>query len=125
MSSVFKTYGESIALGRNPIAIAGFAAEAHSCSGGFSSTTITINYKYSEGSFLYIFKEAERGIIERVFIKKVDLYNNAYGQIIAVYTDTLNCRWNEWELCSQQDAKAAAINYLQLRQAEIASLLGC
>ena len=100
-----------------------FTITADSCALAASRELITVTYKFAEGSAAYIIDEASRGHIKYVVIKKVKLAFNKHPfdkvryQTKALYTDTFNGLWNEWDLCSEVDAIAIATKYLQDQQA--------
>lgn len=83
-----------------------------------------INYKYGENSIVYLKYKAEKGIIERIAIKRVLLNSGpkTYNQIIPIYQDTLNSLYNEDELILEADAKALALAYWTKRQENINAL---
>ena len=80
--------------------------------------------KYAENAFVYIIKEAQKGILRYVVIKKHDLKISAitFDQPIVLYTDTLNGLWNEYELCPQSSALTMATTYFQNLITEINEL---
>jgi hypothetical protein len=95
--------------------------------GGCAVTTSTqcITFKYAEGSLLYICEKADQGKLEAVKIKRVDLISHdlTYGQIVPIYIDTLNGRWEEYELCTQQEAVDAATLYYTAQLEDVQDLI--
>lgn len=83
-----------------------------------------VEYKWGEGSVLYVKSKAEKGVIERVVIKRVILNSNAktFLKIIPIYQDTLNSLWNENDLIIECDATTLATSYWEARQAALAAL---
>src|SRR5579872_7289682 len=90
--------------------------DSFSC--GVTSKKILVTYKFKEGSIVYSIPDAKRGILEVIAIKRVQLICNkkTYDQIIALYIDTYNSYWNEYDLCTEAEAVSLAINYLQRQQ---------
>lgn len=84
-----------------------------------TSSLVYTPYKWSVNSILYIKHKANKGILERVAIKRVIL-NSAYNQIVPIYQDTLNSLWNEDDLLIEGQARDLAIAYLELRESQIA-----
>jgi hypothetical protein len=87
------------------------------CAGGTKKMLVT--YDYAEGSIVYDIKKAKKGILLAIAIKKVNIVGNIDGKITIMYTDTDNHLWNQYDLCSRQEARDLAINYLERKQAEI------
>lgn len=81
------------------------------CAKGLRSRTFTYNFR--EGSVVFIVEKAKRGIMEAVSIKEVRFISNTktFAKTIALYVDTLNSLWNEYDLCSEADAKELALLY--------------
>ncbi|MHA2043388.1 MAG: hypothetical protein ACW99G_01265 [Candidatus Thorarchaeota archaeon] len=96
--------------------------------GGCAVTTSAkcVTYKFAEDSLVYICEKAfDEGKLEAVKIKRVDLIANfsTFGNIVPIYTDTLNGRWEEHELCSQQTAVEAAKLYYEAQLADAQDLI--
>ena len=83
-----------------------------------------IQYKYGENSIVYLKYKAEKGIIERIAIKRVLLNSGpkTYNKIVPIYQDTLNSLYNENELILEADARALALAYWTKRQNSINDL---
>jgi hypothetical protein len=83
-----------------------------------------IEYKWGENSTLYVKEKAEKGILERVVIKRVILNSNAktFLKVIPIYQDTLNSLYNENDLIVECDARNLATAYWEARQAALAAL---
>lgn len=83
-----------------------------------------IQYKYGENSIVYVKYKAEKGIIERIAIKRVLLNSGpkTFNKIIPIYEDTLNSLYNEDDLILEEDAKALALAYWTKRQESINAL---
>ena len=88
---------------------------------GVGKQPLLVNYKYSEGSIVYIVEAANKGHIKYVCIKEVRLMCNANTnyKIQPLYVDTVNNLWNEGDLCTEIEARALAVNYLQRERAKI------
>lgn len=95
--------------------MASFNVTGDSTACAVSGKLIGITYKYQEGSILYSCAKSRRGILERICIKTVRVVatRKTWGQPVIMYIDTLNTLWNEDELCAEDDAVAAAIDYLE------------
>lgn len=83
---------------------------------------VYMTFRYSPGSTLFLCYKAARGVLEPVTIKKIILNSNFIRRIspTPLYQDTLNSFYNEWDLCSQSQAVAAATAYYnkQLKYAD-------
>ena len=68
--------------------------------------------------------QTEKGIIERIAIKRVLLNSGpkTFNKIIPIYQDTLNSLYNENELILEADARALALQYWTNRQNSINAL---
>ncbi len=67
--------------------------------------------RFMPGATVYVCKTAStRGFLEKVVIKKVKLVRNL-GTTVALYYDTFNWLYNEYDLCTQNEAVALAIAY--------------
>ena len=86
---------------------------------------LRITYKFAKGSILFSCKKAQKGVMEILAIKDVQLINNesTYNQWIALYVDSLNGLWNEDELCTETDAKQLALDYLIAQQEALTQAL--
>lgn len=80
--------------------------------------------KFAEGSTAYLCYKAKKGVLESVVIKRVRLVSNSrtFNKVVPIYTDTLNAIFNEEELCTGDEALAAATLYLAERAAQAKSL---
>lgn len=95
---------------------------------GVSSVLSLVSYKYAEGSILFDCKKASKGCLYYVAIKSVRLISNSktHGKIVPLYIDTFNELWNEDDLCTESEAREAAIEYLLAqREAVLAQLQSC
>lgn len=81
---------------------------------------IFIDYKFGEGSVVYLKHKALKGVLEQVAIKKVILVQNrkTFMKMVFLYQDTLNGIYNEDELLTQQDAIDLAVAYHETQKAE-------
>jgi hypothetical protein len=83
---------------------------------------------FSPRDVLYNVYKARHGIMERVVIKEIvpcKLYITQ-GLFRAMYRDTFNALWNEWDLVSFTDAQALAIAYWERLRDDLAALpLSC
>ncbi len=90
--------------------------------GGCANVTkaIYVIYKWGEGSVVFNVHKAARGVMEAVAIKEVRLINNkkTFAKTVAMYIDTYNGLWNEYELVSEDDARAIASDFLATQLAE-------
>jgi hypothetical protein len=103
---------------------------------GISAEKILVTYNYAVGSIVYNINKAKIGILNAVAIKKVRIINpmpppvgnNKIPSIYIttgdrhttiLYQDTYNGLWNDYDLCSEQEATDFAIAYLEKRQAAI------
>ena len=77
--------------------------------------------KYGVGAVVYVVKKAQKGILEKIVIKKPLIGFNPFR---IVYLDTFNEPWLEYELCTQTDAIAAATNFLQKQEAKSSPVVG-
>lgn len=77
-------------------------------------------FRFAEGSIVFICDTAAtKGRMEAIAIKKVELITDSFLQIIPIYIDTTNRRWNEDELCTQNEAKELALDYNERQLAAI------
>lgn len=103
---------------------------------GISAEKILVTYNYAVGSIVYNIKKAKIGILNAVAIKKVRIINpippplptnkipSIYKQdgdrhTTILYQDTYNGLWNDYDLCTEQEATDLAIAYLEKQQAAI------
>lgn len=86
-----------------------------------TSRSAYIKYKWGEGSIVYVYAKAIKGIVEAVCIKQVLLNSGpkTYNQVIPIYKDTYNYLWNESDLITEADARYYALAYWEQRNAEI------
>jgi len=98
-----------------------FTGLATSSCCGVGGRKIAIIYRWGEGSVVYSVKKARHGILEAVAIKKVIFVSGrqTLGRITFLYQDTYNSYWNENDLCTEDDARTLAINYLEQQQAKL------
>lgn len=77
-------------------------------------------YPYGEGSIVFLRYKAERGVLEKIAIKRVLIRQNAKtgGAVLFLYQDTLNALFNESDLCTQEEAVAIATAYYEKVQAD-------
>lgn len=89
---------------------------------GCAKATVSVfyNYAFGEGSIVFLKYKANKGILERIAIKKVIVKKNRHtmGQPVFLYQDSLNAYYNESELVSHQDAVNLAIAYHERQRAE-------
>jgi hypothetical protein len=74
---------------------------------------IYLYYKWSENSFAYLKYKAQKGVMERIAIKRVIINKNArtaYADVV-LYQDTLNSLYNESDLITEDEAKYLAQIY--------------
>jgi hypothetical protein len=101
----------------------------HYISSGFAKTggcaktqkAIYVHYKWGENSIVYLKYKAQKGILERIAIKRVILNagTKTYNKIVPIYQDTLNSLYNESELISEVDARNLALEYWEIRESQI------
>ena len=71
---------------------------------------IYVYYKWRENSYAYLKYKAEKGVMERIAIKKVIIHQSpktAYAEVV-LYQDTLNSLYNESDLITEEEAKYLA-----------------
>lgn len=87
------------------------------------SHKITLIPKFPLGSFAYIKKDAIKGILTKIYIKKVRFipYVNKWTPIVLtpLYVDLNNALYNEQELCTSTEAEALIAIYLQKYKAAL------
>jgi len=75
-------------------------------------------YRFNPGDTAYLGYKAAKGVLEYVVIKKVRLnstfMSGGVGECIALYIDTFNAIYNEWDLLTLADA-TAMVNAYNLR----------
>lgn len=81
---------------------------------------IFINYKWGERSVVFLKYKAEKGIMEKIAVKKVIL-NFKLGSYTPVYMDTLNSLYNEEELINEEQAKTLVQIYIDRQKSAIAA----
>jgi len=84
------------------------------------AVTVCFYYKFAEGSLLYLCEKANKGILEKIVIKKVKL-----SGISTLYIDTFNALYNENELCTPGEAFAAATAYYEAQLAAAIAATNC
>ena len=74
-----------------------------------------IHFKFGPGSTLFLTYKANQGILERVTIKRIDVWSNYKTGFLKVpiYVDSLNAYYNESDLCIESDAVSMAKNFYQ------------
>lgn len=77
------------------------------------------SYRYAQGSKVYVCLSARKGVLEAVYIKRVILNLNVYGQVVPIYEDTFNGLYNEYDLCSQASAITLATAYYARQLANV------
>lgn len=77
--------------------------------------------RFAAGAKAYDRREATRGRLESIVIKRYRIMYNPYD---VLYTDTLNSLWNEDQLCSHGEAVDLAMAYYARREAAAEALLG-
>jgi AAA+ ATPase superfamily predicted ATPase len=91
--------------------------------GGCAKTqrSIYVHYKWGENSIVYLKYKAQKGILEKIAIKRVILNSGpkTYNKIISIYQDTLNSLYNESDLITETEARSLAITYWETQEAEI------
>lgn len=97
---------------------------------GCAETSMLVYYEYpfGEGSVAYLRYKAEKGVLERVVIKKVIIRQNraTWGQVIFLYQDTLNALFNESDLITHEQAVGIAEAYYErVRLDAIAAMKMC
>jgi hypothetical protein len=68
--------------------------------------TNAIVTNFSVGDVLYRLDKARNGILEKILIKRIVLNSN-YGQIVAMYIDSMNSIYFDSDLCVRADAISA------------------
>ena len=92
-----------------------FGCATVSCQGFYT-------YKYALNSIVYNLAKAQKGKFEKHSIKKVYLHDEPYTPFFT-YQDTFNEVWFEYELCTESEAIAAALIYLENKQYMIVNSL--
>ena len=84
-----------------------------------------IHFKYGPGSTLFLSYKAKMGVLERVTIKRIDVWSNYKTNFLKVpiYVDTLNAFYNESDLCTEADAVSLAKELYQKQINGINNLL--
>jgi len=87
---------------------------------GIISKTVAFVIKFAEGDRAYLRKEASRGLLRSVFIKKVEIragktncFMSSPSQFVPLYFDNLNACFNEGELISHVEAINLATAFYQ------------
>jgi hypothetical protein len=75
--------------------------------------------QFNEGDVLFNVAKARRGILEKVVIKRVRRVTSSGSgaQRVALYEDTLNGLWNEYDLVVYEQAVELIQNYLNALEA--------
>jgi hypothetical protein len=81
---------------------------------------IFVNYRWGERSVVFLKYKAEKGIMEKIAVKKVIL-NFKLGSYTPVYMDTLNSLYNEEELINEEQAKTLVQLYIDRQKSAIAA----
>jgi hypothetical protein len=81
------------------------------------SLKIILIPKFAVGSIVYVKKDAVKGILTKIFIKKVKFlpYVNKWTPIVLtpLYSDMFNSLYNEQDLCTLSEAEALISLYLE------------
>jgi len=97
--------------------------------GGCAIITYIKTYRtaFAAGDIVFNVDKANKGVLEKIIIKKSRIINSAKtgGQFEAMYVDTLNALWNEWDLISHAEAIALVQLYYEDLLAEAAALRKC
>jgi len=98
------------------------------CGIGYSNSPIFIrNVEFSVGDQAWLKYKAEKGKLESIIVKKINLIDFTYrgnGPVTVIYVDTFNALYNETDLISYSDALILKTNYLY-NQRVAESLAGC
>lgn len=81
---------------------------------------IFVNYKWGERSVVFLKYKAEKGVMEKIAVKKVIL-NFKLGSYTPVYMDNLNSLYNEEELINEEQAKTLVQLYIDRQKSAIAA----
>lgn len=80
--------------------------------------TNAIITNFSAGDILYRCDKARKGVLEKIAIKRVVL-KTSHGYTAPMYIDTLNSFYFDSDLCTHDEAIAAATAYVTGRIADI------
>jgi len=97
--------------------------------GGCAIITYVKTYRteFAAGDIVFNIDKANKGVLEKIIIKRQKIINSALtgGQFEAMYVDTLNSLWNEWDLISHAEAIALVQLYYEELLEEAAALRKC
>ena len=82
------------------------------------------NIEFPPGSTVYSVKKAKKGVLEKIEIRDVRVVTK-YGRMINLYQDSFSYLWNEYDLCSYEDALNFYSLYFNNLREEINSLERC
>lgn len=100
-----------------------YVAQGSAYPGGSAIVKVEFFYyvRFAIGSIAYDRKAAtNKGKIEPVVVKRYKIMYNPYD---VLYTDTLNAKWNEDQLCSHGEAINLAITFYERQQAMAEALM--
>lgn len=82
-------------------------------------------FRFGPGYTVYSKYKAERGILEAVSIKRIDLIQNkrTLMQIVPIYKDTYNMSYNEYDLLFESEAIVECLTYYGEELSQIYSFL--
>jgi hypothetical protein len=97
--------------------------------GGCAVITYIKTYRtaFAAGDIVFNIDKATKGVLERIVIKRPKIINSARtgGHFEAMYVDTLNALWNEWDLVSHAEAIILVQLYYEELLEEAAALARC
>jgi hypothetical protein len=78
-----------------------------------------IKHKYSVGDILFYLPKAQKGKLEKIVIKKVQMVRSqgTFGKPKFLYIDTYNSIYNERDLVWEGEALVTARNYYEIQAA--------
>jgi hypothetical protein len=81
--------------------------------GGCAAYKLTINvaFPYGPGQTVYLIYRAQKGILEKITIKRINLVRRGSYQRVPIYVDMNNFLYNEDELCYESQAIDYAVAY--------------
>lgn len=78
-------------------------------------------HKWAVNTILYVKHKANKGILEKVAIKRIILNEIQFkNNLPPIYQDTLNSLWNEDDLVIEEHAKSLVSDYLAWKEIQIA-----
>ena len=82
---------------------------------------------FKEGDIVFNVAKARRGILEKIVVKQVRRITSrrTLGQRVALYQDTLNWLWNEYDLVPYEEAVELIHIHHDAMEADLNRLMTC